>query len=288
MIEYSIIVLVIIMIFGACGVPQNDHEKLLKIRDSLAIENNLLKRELRLYERSPAKLLSTAEAKFEEQQYIDVQNIHDTLLNYHPGTEEAEIVEQMVATIDAEKEAETLKRQKSQKEYKERFERLRKERKEAKQEEITASMSSMRKRNDEINEILWYEDKSSPRNLDQNSFHLYFGKQGNKKPFLRLRLQYFANDWLFIEKYTIKADGKIYTLFPDEMKRDNGYSGIWEWSDGGVDAEKLAMIRNIVASEKAILRSHGTTYYKDRIISTREKQAMKRVLSAFVVLGGTT
>lgn len=102
----------------------------------------------------------------------------------------------------------------------------------------------------------------------------YIGKEENTKPFLRLNIQYVADDWLFIEKFIFNVDGKTYTISSTkygEFKRDNGSGQIWEWLDRSVGASELKIIKAVANSKSTKVRFQGDKYYKDRTISSREK-----------------
>lgn len=157
----------------------------------------------------------------------------------------------------------------------------------AEAERIATATSKMRSDTDEVRDVTFYKDKSTPQYYDVNSFHLYIGKKGNNV-WLRLRIQYTGDDWLFIEKYTIRADDQRFDIDADyfDIERDNGFGAVWEWYDGLVDKRMISIIQAIIDSEKTVLRYEGKQYYSDRTITATEKQALQNVLDAFVALGG--
>lgn len=150
-------------------------------------------------------------------------------------------------------------------------------------------LSKLRKTYDDVENINWYYDKTTPKFTNIKSFHVYMGQRNSGKPWLRLRIQYTADDWLFTNKYIIKADDETYTINEEsygEIKSDNGSGGIWEWLDREISSDELIIIRAIIKSKQAKLRYSGDKYYSDKIISDAEKKAMQNVLDAFEVLGG--
>lgn len=142
----------------------------------------------------------------------------------------------------------------------------------------TAAVSKMQSKKDSFSEITWYRDRSSPVYTNRNGFFLYFGAESGSKMILRLRIQYFDDDWLFIDSARINVDGEIYNLTGYEWERDND-SSIWEWIDEPLDDRE--MIEAIIKSKKAVIRFDGDQYYDTRTISQAQKTALKNVLRAF-------
>jgi TFIIF-interacting CTD phosphatase-like protein len=113
------------------------------------------------------------------------------------------------------------------------------------------------------------------------------GKEENSKPWLRFRIQYKGDDWLFIENYNIKTDNDTYTFTPTKrVERDNGSGDIWEWCDESLNSRTYTMIQDVIKSKSVKIRHNGRQYYKDRRVSSREKAALKNVLDAYEALGG--
>lgn len=143
------------------------------------------------------------------------------------------------------------------------------------EEEISKVLSKMTKQHDDFTNTTWYQDKSSPIYLNSNTFHLYFSKDN-----LRLKIQYYANDWLFINKVIIKTDKEMHILSP-EFKRDNEGGKIWEWADIYMDKNGIAMIQDIINSNSVNIRYEGSNYRKDITLSKKQIQALKDTLFAF-------
>jgi hypothetical protein len=210
-------------------------------------------------------LLSLAEAALKKEDLKEAQRIADLLAEKHPGTKEADRATEVVKLIGqkiVEREA-------------------------AEKTRIASATSKMRKETDDVRGVTFYEDKSTTQYNNANSFHLYIG-QKDAQEWLRLRIQYAGDDWLFIENYVIKADGQTFDFSPDysEVERDNGSGGVWEWYDREVTQSDVKMIQAIIASKSTTLRYNGQQYYSDRPITAAEKKALQNVLDAFVALGG--
>jgi hypothetical protein len=148
----------------------------------------------------------------------------------------------------------------------------------------------MRVKNDSVALTKFYQDVSSPIYVTQNGFFAYINASTPSSPRLRLEIQYFASDWLFVESYTINVDGVIYTLSPSygEVETDNGIIGgesmIWEWYDFVPTSDDIAMLEAIAKSKKTVIRSNGKQYYDDRTITFSEKSALTNVLIMYDAL----
>ena len=120
----------------------------------------------------------------------------------------------------------------------------------------------------------------------------YFPMKDGKPQGLRIKIQYVSDDWLFIEKYSVKADQKTFHIEPGSFKveRDNGIVGgsnrIWEWYDGQVAEQQLQLWDEISRSSKVTLRYGGRQYYKDRELDDDEIDRIAVVLEAYRYLGG--
>src|ERR1035437_4602818 len=92
-------------------------------------------------------------------------------------------------------------------------------------------MGSLRVKKDDIEGITWY----SPDAADgyKTAMYLYIGKKGTGEPWLRWKIRYYGDNWLFIRKYRIKIDQEdAKTLLPTEqIKHDTGNGSVWEIFD---------------------------------------------------------
>lgn len=219
----------------------------------------------------PELLLSYATRYYEDNNLTEVNIVLSKLKSSTPdATEQIAAVQQMSDELKEIKEKEEA------------------EREEQRLADIAAKLAKLHTETDEITEVTWYRDKSSSEYVDENSFHIYFGKKDDSGPSLRLRIQYEDDNWLFIEKYIIKTDDDTYTIYTNygDVNRDNGGGRIWEWLDIPVSENQYEMLKSIATSEKAIIRHEGDQYYDDRTLSNKEKEAIKNVLEAYEALDG--
>lgn len=161
----------------------------------------------------------------------------------------------------------------------------------AEKKRLSNATKKMRKKVDDMNGITWYYDKSSPKYVNsRTNLSAYIGKRGDQAPFLRLKIQYVADNWLFINKYIINVDGMIYEISEKsygEIKTDSGNGGkIWEWLDRLAENKELEIIKAISNGKIVKVRFSGNQYHKDVTLSSKDKLALKNVLNAFEALGG--
>ena len=139
---------------------------------------------------------------------------------------------------------------------------------------------------DDIEEITWY----SPNVADgyKTTVYLYIGKKATGETWLRWKIRYYGDDWLFIRKYRIKIDqADATTLLPmAEIKRDTGSSGsVWETFDEPAK-EHAHLLNQILASTITYLRMEGTEGVKDIELGSVHLQHMRDVLLVYRYLGG--
>lgn len=268
----TLITIATALILGSCGVPQEDFDK-------LQSENKELKQQLEECQFGAGKLLSQATAFFENKEFEKCKNEVNVLLEKHSGSSEAKTGKELIekANIEIEKLAEAKKKEKAVRERKEK-------------QRLANATKKMRKKYDDMNGTTWYRDRTSPQYTNYNGFFAYIGDDETSKPWLRLRIQYAADDWLFIEKYIIKVDGKTYTITEEkygEIETDNGSGGIWEWLDRTVDSDEYEIIKAVANGKNVKIRFVGKQYHKDKTITSKQKLALRNVIDAYEALGGT-
>ena len=150
---------------------------------------------------------------------------------------------------------------------------------------------SLRTEEDKVQNQTWLYDRTSPHYVSQNAFFAYINATPpTTSPVLRLKIQYFASDWLFIRSYVINVDGQVYNLSPSygDVQRDNGIVGgdsmIWEWYDFVPSGDDVDMLKAIAKSKSTIIRSVGDKYHADRTVTSSEKNALRHILVEYDAL----
>ncbi|MNS62382.1 hypothetical protein D3C72_954410 [compost metagenome] len=283
MIRRLIVPLLAVTVSTSC-VSRADYDA--KVQEVKHLKSSLeaTKRELDDLKFGASRLYQLAKSDLEQGEPESAIRNAKALLEKHPATAEAKQATLIVSTAQAQ-----LKKQEEAKRLAEdKAKREAEAKKKAEQARLAQALSSMRKKHDDIKGITWYTDKSTPKYYSERSdFHLYIGKNNHSKPWLRMVIQYTNDDWLFIQRYIIKADGQTFEITPEPFKgveRDNGGGDIWEWYDISAGDRELEIAKAIANSKKAVIRYDGKQYYNDRTISTREKQAIKNVLAAHEIL----
>lgn len=211
------------------------------------------------------RLLAQSEAALRDGDLEEARRLAALLDKEHPFTAEAsraaEIVTQLEA-VAAAKEADEQAR-------------------------IAAATAKMKVNTDEVRSITFYSDASTNRASLSDQVYLYIGKNSDKV-WLRLYVQYFGDEWLFVNRFTIKAGDQVFEIRPgySEFQRDNSAYSVWEWYDGAVTRKEIEMIQALIAADDPVVRFNGQTYYSDYVVTNTERQAMQNVLDAFVALGG--
>lgn len=272
------LLLCIILILSSCNSQvietlKKENEDLKSSNEKLQVEVKNLNDELESIKFGAENLLKEANNYYESKEYSKAVYSIETLLEKHPGSDEAKEAQALLSKVE-----EAQKKEQEAKALEE------KKRIEAEKKRLAEATSKMRKKYDEVQEITWYYDKSTPQYSNYNSFHLYIGVKNNN-PWLRFCIQYAGDDWLFIDRYELKIDDYNYEIIPEEVERDNN-ADVWEWYDTDVDSSDIAIIKAVISSKRTIIRCVGRQYHKDRTISEQEKKALQNVLDAYEALGG--
>lgn len=142
-------------------------------------------------------------------------------------------------------------------------------------------LKTFKVKKDEFEGNSFYRDPRTPYYADVNFIYPYIGEKNNNY-WLRLKFQYTANDWLFINKGILLVDGDKFTI-TGKWERDNK-SNIWEWLDIAVGTSEEYILERIANSKSAKIRYEGTQYHNDRIITSKEKSIIKKTLDIYKVL----
>lgn len=138
---------------------------------------------------------------------------------------------------------------------------------------------------DEFNNGIWVEPKDAPQYVDVNGIYCYFMLVDGRASNLRLKIQYRADDWLFIRSYKFSVDGQVFDYFPHKIERDHK-SYIWEWSDAPVTSNNQIIIENLANAKEAKIRFIGQQYHKDKVITSKQLKSIKRTIDLYYAMGG--
>ena len=266
---------------AACG--QADKEYAAKLQqevgrlqqevDKLQREASTLRSELEEEKNGPARLLAKAKNEFSQDSLGLAKQTLTGLVERYPESGQAQSAKSMLADVNTKIEAA---------EKAARLEKAKAE--EEKRRAIARLDANLRKRTDEIKGITWVSHKTEP--VLANYMSLYFGtKEGSASNYpLRMKFNYYSDDWLFVKSVTIKADDQVFSLGDMDFERDNGSGSIWEWSDSKVS--DFEMLSKILSAKKVVIRYDGRQYYHDFVLPESQKSAMRDVLLAWERYGG--
>lgn len=131
----------------------------------------------------------------------------------------------------------------------------------------------------------WVKPKTATSYIDVNDIYCYFCIVDGVAQNFRLRIQYAADDWLFISRYRFNIDGFVFDYAPYDIKRDNN-SRIWEWSDENISPSDRALLDALTAAKSAKIQFIGSNYSKTRTITKKQLKAIREVYEYYCALGG--
>lgn len=150
-------------------------------------------------------------------------------------------------------------------------------------------LSSFKAEEDKVRGITFYYSNVQPYYADTRSYVLpYIGRDGNNV-WLCADYHYTSDSWLFFNKITFAVDDqRFYKSFSyGDVVRDND-TEIWEFvNTADVSENDIDMFWAIANSNETIVRFEGDEYYDDFVVSSKDKQAIRDILTAYEYLTKT-
>jgi hypothetical protein len=146
------------------------------------------------------------------------------------------------------------------------------------------AVKRLSREHDDFGHITWYRDRSTPKTNRTNQISTYIGWEDGGTPYMRFSVNYTAKTWLFIDRFTILADGQSFDFHTSAFEHDN-YDTIWEWHDEPMSLTLLNALKAVSASKSTRIRFYGHQYYDDRIVPQAQKDAIKHVFDAYTAIG---
>lgn len=140
---------------------------------------------------------------------------------------------------------------------------------------------------DDFGEFYWYEHSNFPAYINSKSYvYVYFSVKDGVAYNLRIKNVYTADDWLFIQAYTVKTDNEVYTIYKDyfDVKRDYASDGIWEWYDEPVEGKTKKMLLDMATSDVTMIRYGGENYHRDRTLNQEEKDSILEMIELYTLM----
>jgi len=145
------------------------------------------------------------------------------------------------------------------------------------------------KKKDEFDEskAVWYVPKSSPEQINANGIFCYFQTIDGKPTNFRLKLQYYADEWLFFKVVKFSIDNEAISYIPMKTETDSGNGGyIWEWSDEQIGGDNTALIYALYKAKQAKMKLVGRQYYQIKNITPNQLLNIRRCVDYYRAMGG--
>ena len=147
------------------------------------------------------------------------------------------------------------------------------------------AVNKLKKEYDDVSGCTWYYNPYFTHYNNENLTSLYIGQKGTNI-WLRLKMSYEGDDWIFFENAYLSYDGNTRTR-PfneyDDKKSDIGYGRVWEWIDVAVADTLLSYLKDMVNGKTLKMRLSGK-YTETRTLTENERTALQDVLLAYDVL----
>lgn len=269
---YPLLLCVLSFICG-CGPSQQEYEQARKRVTELEAQVAALNSELEEIKFGPSRLLAQAKSAFKANSDVEAKNLLADLLKQHPSSPEfteatilfSKVNSRIAALEEKQKREEELRAQNDQLVFKH-------------------AIRNMKKNTDEMKGITWISHRNTPT-LDKY-VSAYFGSMKDSAASypLRLKFQYYADDWLFVRSVTVKADDKVYELGKLDFERDHSSGSVWEWAD--IEVENHKMLKDWLSAKRVVVRFNGDKYYDDFILPQNQQIQLLEVYQVWKNMGG--
>ena len=137
---------------------------------------------------------------------------------------------------------------------------------------------------DKIEKVSFYSPKS--RKL-RTQIEAYIALPDNKLPFLRMKVTYFGDDWVFYKSIKIMADDQVVyasDFARSDVVRNNSSGKVWEVADILANDAELIALNSIAKSKSATIRFAGDERRHDHEVTKNERREIQRVLDVYAQL----
>lgn len=245
----------------ACGPSQQEYDTLLKQAEGLEAEIASLKEELEMYKNTPDRLYSDVPGLIKNKDIEGLTAISNKLEKYHPASDECQKAKSALNKLIAENEAKIK----------------------AEKEKRMRAVNKLRKEYDDVSGITWYYNPSFVHYNNTNRVSLYIGQDSNNV-WLRLKISYEGNSWIFFENAYLSYDGNTREISCSNKETEVGNGGrVWEWIDVPVDEALLSYLKAFTEGKSIKIKLSGK-YSNTRAVSNPERRALNDVLLAYDVL----
>lgn len=259
-----------ILVVVSCGATQQEYDSLMAKNSQLEAEVlNLkqvvesLKQVVENYENTPDRLYSGVAELIANKDIEGLTALCAKFEKYHPASIECQKAKSALQMLIDEKDA----------------------REKAEKAKRMQAVNKLKKEYDDVSGCTWYYNPYFTHYNNENLTSLYIGQKGTNI-WLRLKMSYEGDDWIFFENAYLSYDGNTRTI-PfneyDDKKSDIGYGRVWEWIDVAVADTLLSYLKDMVNGKTLKMRLSGK-YTETRTLTENERKALQDVLLAYDVL----
>lgn len=110
--------------------------------------------------------------------------------------------------------------------------------------------------------------------LDQTGITLVIKlkSQGNLEAWLRA--SYSSDNWLFVDRLSIKTNGSLWESAAIQFSRDNYGGRVWEWADLSLSYKVRDLLAKLYRSEESVVRFFGKSYKADLTLKKKHKEEL--------------
>lgn len=147
-----------------------------------------------------------------------------------------------------------------------------------------AFLPKLKAEKDEMKDVTFYTHKKDP--TLRNHVAVYIVKPKSGDPGLRIKFFYTGEDWLFVERFIVKADEQKFELNAGHfgVERDNAAGRVWEWVDIPVKQTEHQMLNAITTAKTVTVRFEGKQYYRDLKLKAADVERISEVIAASAAL----
>lgn len=135
---------------------------------------------------------------------------------------------------------------------------------------------------DEIENRYFIQPSGSPLRTEAK---LYIGAN-ESKIWLRFKVKYYGDDWLFVNGYKVAADDYRWQSPQLKFERDHASGSVWEWIDIAAGSKEIEIAKAIASAKESTIRFQGNQYYSDKKLEDDQKESIKVILRIFSEMSG--
>lgn len=117
----------------------------------------------------------------------------------------------------------------------------------------------------------------------RNRIHFYIGVD-EKSTWLRMKLRYYGDNWLFVTSYKLAADKYRWQSGKLRFSRDHYAGDVWEWIDKEPTKRDIENGLTLAKADESIIRFNGRDYYNDYTLSYNDKKHILGILDLFELM----